>query len=165
MGDSEPQEQLYRQLFDNAHDAILVFTPDTEVVLRGEDTKVPELPTIPAANFDAITASIARFVAKLEEVATQHVEQAAVDRNTMVAISGMGDVVLEFGTKGPDAGNVPNELSSEQASAVKLAEIFYRSAHETATKLAADDPQNVQAQLDVAISYDRLGDVQQGGRR
>ncbi|MBT7950760.1 MAG: MCE family protein [Gammaproteobacteria bacterium] len=40
--------------------------PDTEVLLSGTDTRVPELPTIPASNFDAITASVERFVAKLD---------------------------------------------------------------------------------------------------
>jgi len=42
--------------------------PDTSIVLHGEDTEVPEIPTIAAANFDAITAAIERFVARLDEV-------------------------------------------------------------------------------------------------
>ncbi len=42
--------------------------PDTAIVLSGEETKVPELPTIPAANFDAITASIEKFVVKLDKI-------------------------------------------------------------------------------------------------
>ena len=47
--------------------------PDTEVVLSGDETSVPELPTIAAANFDAITASVERFVAKLDEVAIEEI--------------------------------------------------------------------------------------------
>ncbi len=47
--------------------------PDTPVVLSGGDTRVPELPTIAAANFDAITASIERFVAKLDELEIEEI--------------------------------------------------------------------------------------------
>ena len=47
--------------------------PGTEVLLSGTDTKVPELPTIPASNFDAITASIERFVAKLDELEIEEI--------------------------------------------------------------------------------------------
>lgn len=47
--------------------------PHTEIELSGEQTPVPELPTIAAANFDAITASIERFVAKLDEVAIEEI--------------------------------------------------------------------------------------------
>jgi len=47
--------------------------PDTMILLSGSETKVPELPTIPAANFDAITASIERFVAKLDEVQVEEI--------------------------------------------------------------------------------------------
>jgi paraquat-inducible protein B len=56
--------QLYIEL--NMH-------PGTEVSLSGTDTRVPELPTIPAANFDAITASIERFVAKLDELEIEQI--------------------------------------------------------------------------------------------
>jgi len=42
--------------------------PETEIMLSGVETVVPELPTIAASNFDAITASIERFVAKLDSV-------------------------------------------------------------------------------------------------
>ena len=47
--------------------------PGTEVILSGTETKVPELPTIPASNFDAITASIERFVAKLDELEIEQI--------------------------------------------------------------------------------------------
>lgn len=47
--------------------------PDTPIELSGEETKVPELPTIAAANFDAITASIERFVAKLDNLEIEEI--------------------------------------------------------------------------------------------
>ncbi|MFT7457421.1 MAG: paraquat-inducible protein B [Planctomycetota bacterium] len=47
--------------------------PETEIVLSGEETIVPELPTIAASNFDAITASIERFVAKLDAVEIEEI--------------------------------------------------------------------------------------------
>jgi paraquat-inducible protein B len=46
---------------------------ETEIVLSGQETIVPELPTIPASNFDAITASIERFVAKLDAVEIEEI--------------------------------------------------------------------------------------------
>lgn len=90
-------------------------------------------------------------LAKLEEVATEYVGQATVDRQTMMAIAGMGDAVLEFGA---------DEIVAEQASAVKLTETFYRRAHEIATKLAEDDPQNREAQRDLALMEQKLGYMQ-----
>ena len=42
--------------------------PDSDIVLAGGDTIVPELPTVAASNFDAITAAVERFVQKLDEV-------------------------------------------------------------------------------------------------
>jgi paraquat-inducible protein B len=47
--------------------------PDTPIVLKEVDSKVPELPTIAAANFDAITASVERFVAKLDELEIEEI--------------------------------------------------------------------------------------------
>ncbi len=62
--------------------------PDTAVVLSGEESNVPELPTIAAANFDAITASIERFVAKLDEV---EIEEISIE--LLSALKGANRVV------------------------------------------------------------------------
>ena len=36
--------------------------PESDIILAGGDTIVPELPTVAASNFDAITAAVERFV-------------------------------------------------------------------------------------------------------
>ena len=111
-------------------------------------------------------------LAKLEEVATEYVEQATVDRNTMVALSDMGDVILQFGVGEErdslpvDASTPAPELSADQHTAVTLAASFYTRAHDIATELAAADPSNSQAQRDLSVSYNKLGNVQlQLGKR
>ena len=59
---------------------------------------------------------------KLEEVATEYVEQATVDRSTMVALMDMGDVILQFGVGEErdslpvDASTPALELSADQRS-------------------------------------------------
>lgn len=62
--------------------------PDTEVVMVGGETIVPELPTIAAANFDAITASVERFVAKLDTV---NIEE--ISSELLAALKGANRVV------------------------------------------------------------------------
>ncbi len=47
--------------------------PGTPVVLRDENSKIPELPTIAAANFAAITASLEKFVAKLDTLQIEEI--------------------------------------------------------------------------------------------
>ncbi len=103
---------------------------------------------------------------KLKQVATEYVAQATVDRNTLVALSDMGNVILRFGVGDQESGLISNEaavraeLSVEQQSAVELAAQFYARAHDIAESLVAADPTNTQAQRDLSISYNKLGDVQ-----
>lgn len=100
---------------------------------------------------------------KLQDVSTSLVTQTTVDRNTMLALSELGDVVLQFGGD-PNidtnaAGELPT-LIAEQKSAVELAQTLLTRAHEIAVELANDSPNNEQAQRDLANTLDRLGTVQ-----
>ena len=77
--------------------------PGTEILLSGKETKVPELPTIPAANFDAITASIERFVAKLDTI-----EIEEIGKELLSILKGANQVV--------NSPKVPEIVSDLQAS-------------------------------------------------
>ena len=62
---------------------------------------------------------------KLAEIAKQYVNQATVDRQTLIALTGMGDAILELGAE--EMGSSPTDLaasgqSPNRTSAVKLAE-------------------------------------------
>ena len=98
-------------------------------------------------------------VAQLDQVATRYVEQAVVDRQTMVALIEMGDVVRLFGVE--DASDAEGEdLPVERRSAVQLARKFYGRALEIASGIAANDSSSVEAQEDLSLAYERFGDVQ-----
>ena len=54
---------------------------------------------------------------------------------------------------------------SRQAGRLDAAREFYQQGLDIAKKLAAADPANAQAQRDLSVSYEKLGDVsQQAGR-
>jgi paraquat-inducible protein B len=52
--------------------------PDTPIVLRGLDPKVPELPTIPG-ELEVWTAKLERFAARIEKVPIEDIGQSAAD--------------------------------------------------------------------------------------
>ena len=107
---------------------------------------------------------------KLQSVSTQFLTQAAVDRSTWLALNEMGDVILTFGTDPTvDPSLRRRELTSEFSisteptadlhSAVQLAESYYERAFHIAKSLAEADPNNVQKQLDLSLSFNNLGNV------
>ncbi len=100
---------------------------------------------------------------KLSQLATEFVPPATVDRATLVALSEMGDVVLRFGASEEDIGitseNAVSEVGLSQRD-IELALQFYIRANEIAKRLAAADPNAVEAQRDLSVSYKKLGDTQ-----
>ncbi|MGD9715206.1 MAG: serine/threonine-protein kinase, partial [Thermomicrobiales bacterium] len=108
---------------------------------------------------------LATSLEKLEQVAAEYVRQATIDRNTLVALMEMGDVILKFGVgeqpddAAPAVSHELPELSAEQQGAVSLAQEFYTRANDIAQALAAADPSNNQAQWAMSLSYNNLGDV------
>jgi serine/threonine protein kinase/tetratricopeptide (TPR) repeat protein len=102
---------------------------------------------------------------KLQEVSTEYIAQATVDRNTAVALMDMGDVILTFGVGeksdeiSPTASAETTEATANQRSAVTLAQTFYVRAHDIAADLAAADPNSAEAQQDLSLSYSKLGGV------
>lgn len=99
---------------------------------------------------------------KLGEVSTSLVNQTTVDRNTMVALLELGDVVIQFGTNDEDeieTQELAEALSSEQQSALTLALTLYSRGFEIAEELSKNSPEDVQAQQDLASAYDRMGTV------
>jgi serine/threonine protein kinase/tetratricopeptide (TPR) repeat protein len=110
---------------------------------------------------------LATSLEKLEEVATEYVEQTAVDRNAMQALMAMGEVILQVGI-GEEADALMHStavhshegLTGEFEAAALLAEQFFMRAHDIARDLVANNPGNVQGQLDLSRSYSQLGIVQ-----
>jgi serine/threonine protein kinase/class 3 adenylate cyclase/Flp pilus assembly protein TadD len=104
-------------------------------------------------------------IARLQEVSDQFASRAAIDRNTSVALHDLGDVFLRVGaatTARSDAGRgVGGEGSVPPAGEGPLAAArrLYERAFQIDQQLAAEDPTDVQAQRDLSVSYERLGDV------
>jgi len=55
----------------------LEFRPDTRIVLRGSDQRVPELPTIPT-DLEVWTAKLERFAEKIDKIPLDQITQTAV---------------------------------------------------------------------------------------
>ncbi|MBC7820525.1 MAG: serine/threonine protein kinase, partial [Planctomycetaceae bacterium] len=118
---------------------------------------------------------LASVLPQLDKVSTQFAAQSVIDRNTMVALNEMAGTILQLGNTGStDSPHVSNGeaesgsprpstlgrgIGSEGQSAVLTAERLYRRAYEIAQQLAADNPNDLEAQRDLSLSFKNLGDV------
>jgi tetratricopeptide (TPR) repeat protein len=119
------------------------------------------LENVPAAS-EVRRRLLTTALGRLEKLSGAFVEKASVDRHTAVSLAEMGDLVLQFGeaarpstpdvSSGPDAGTSPG--------AVEVARRLQERANAIFQALAKADPNNAQAQRDLSISYNKLGDVQ-----
>ncbi len=102
---------------------------------------------------------------KLDQVATEYVEQAAVDQHTLAALIDMGDVILQFGVGDDDEWLslhkpvADTTLTAEQRSAVDLAQMFYARANKIGERLVEADSDSLQTQLDLAYTFEKQGDI------
>jgi serine/threonine protein kinase/predicted negative regulator of RcsB-dependent stress response len=107
---------------------------------------------------------------KLDKVSTEFAAKSAVDRNTLVALIDVADTILQLGEVGrvfnvpsSSAPGVANDGHVENTphvkSAVLTAERLYRRAHDIAQMLAAANPNDAEEQRNLAISFERLGNV------
>jgi paraquat-inducible protein B len=112
--------------------------PGTEILLSGKETKVPELPTIPAANFDAITASIERFVAKLDSI-----EIEEIGSELLSILKGANQVV--------NSPKVPEIVSDLQASLQSFRNIM-RKVDESNLKEAINAGHTALERLDETLT-------------
>lgn len=106
---------------------------------------------------------LATSVDRLSDVATPFVDQALIDRNTMVALHEMGDLLLELGINDESAEFVSDRaqpITSERNSAIKLSELLHRKGYEIASQLLRVDPDNLEAQFDWSLSCEKLGETQ-----
>ena len=83
---------------------------------------------------------------RFQEVSDQFASQPTVDRNTHSALIDLGDVLLRIGS----------DDAQEPLAAVRKA---YQQAFDIAQKRTTANSLNAQTQRDLALSYDRLGDV------
>ncbi len=107
---------------------------------------------------------------QLDKVSTQFAKKSAIDRNTMFALSELAGTILQLGDVG-HISNVPGLPNSAVAtdghlenvpdahSAVLTAERLYLRAHEIGKQLAAAASNDTEAQRDLSVSFERLGDV------
>lgn len=101
-------------------------------------------------------------LSKLDDVATQYVEQSTVDRQTMSALSQMAQMVLDFGgIQFEDSRTqvTPDDTSPDVSSSVTLAMKFHQRAREIAEQLAAEDPEDPQSQRSLVVMYNKLGNM------
>lgn len=102
---------------------------------------------------------LATSIAQLEDVSRKYIERAVVDRQTMIALTEMGSIVLEFGVDDVAAMDASSG-NPGAASAVELAELLFLGALDIAEALRAKSPTNVRAQRDLSVANEKLGDVQ-----
>ncbi len=98
---------------------------------------------------------------RLERLSGEFVKKTAVDRNTAVALTKMGDLVLQFGEASSDRNakqpSVPNDPRGSGAAQAALR--LHARALAIREALAKADPNNAQAKRDLSVSYNKLGDV------
>ncbi len=106
-------------------------------------------------------------LARLQEVSDHFATRAAIDRSSHVALIDLGDVLLRIGAASPRSGTHGNQPSGEVGKgpavgtdgSLAAARKVYQQAFEIAQKLVAADPSDKEAQRDMSISYNSLGDV------
>ena len=105
---------------------------------------------------------LTRSLDALEELPGQYVAQGSVDRNVMLALTEMGEVILQLGDDTDSATSPPSEraeLESEEQAAVALARALFSRARDIAEQLAQEDRTDAQAQTDLSVAYNKLGNV------
>jgi len=91
-------------------------------------------------------------LARLQEVSDQFASRSAIDRNTQIALIDLGDVFLRIGAGTSGGADADGPLTAARK--------VYQQAFDIAQRLAAADPSDAQAQRDLSISYEKLGNVQ-----
>jgi serine/threonine protein kinase/tetratricopeptide (TPR) repeat protein len=103
-------------------------------------------------------------LARLEQISDQYAARSAIDRNTKVALDELGDLFLRIGSDpnspSPRSRGEGRSEGDSAAGPLTAARKVYAQAMDIAKRLAAADPLSAQAQFDLSISYERLGDVQ-----
>lgn len=96
---------------------------------------------------------------RLEMIATRFVGQASVDRDTMLALQQMGQVVLRFGAT--ENGDDSAADKAIQSSTVRVAEQLLRRAHQISLALVEAKQDDSIAQRELAVSHDWIGEVEE----
>jgi serine/threonine protein kinase/Flp pilus assembly protein TadD len=94
-------------------------------------------------------------LAGLSRIADNFAAAGRADRQTSVILSEMGDTVLRVGLSDSDF----DFDGVEGGTAVEFARSLYQRFFEIAERLAQADPTDAQAQRDLSVSYNKLGDV------
>ena len=110
-----------------------------------------KLRNVPGAG-DLQRSLLKTALARLQDVSDQFASRDAIDRNTAVALTDLGDTFLRIGTGTPSGADADGPLTAARK--------VYQQAFDIAQKLAAADPSSAQALRDLSIAYNKLGNVQ-----
>ncbi|MFO0976822.1 MAG: tetratricopeptide repeat protein [Planctomycetaceae bacterium] len=101
---------------------------------------------------------LATSMEKLNSVSTQFLNQANVDRSTMLALIEMGELLMQFGTESQSPA--PAKADDAQGpSAIRLAESCFRRALMIAETLSAQAQTSASAQADLSLALQNVGHV------
>ena len=119
------------------------------------------------ANFaDAESARerlIANALSKLKSVADRLAARATSDRKTLRTLIDLGDTILRLGKRIPSTSNLTSASSNSRpemfTSTAENAQFRYQQAIDIAIRLLDRDPNDAQAQSDLADAYEKIGDA------
>jgi paraquat-inducible protein B len=87
--------------------------PETEIVMSGDEMQFPELPTIEASNFNAITASIQDFVSRMENIQIEEIGEVLLN-------------TLQGADRLINSNEIENAMQDLETSLDSLSSILYK---------------------------------------
>ncbi|HAA70659.1 MAG TPA: hypothetical protein DCE55_16090, partial [Planctomycetaceae bacterium] len=96
----------------------------------------------------------------LEQIATDFTDQTAADRHAASTMRDLANVILQVGVgAGSQVGSGAPPSGSEFPTAIERAQSLYQRSFEIAQRLAQENPTDITAQHELAISLWTLGSV------
>lgn len=104
---------------------------------------------------------------RLEQISEQFVARSTLDRDTAVALIDLGDLFLKIGNNSPMSGPPDNNTSGKTTveGTVAGAKKLYSQALKINQAISAANPNDVRAQRDLSVAYNKIGyTLQQSGQ-
>ncbi len=128
------------------------------VVISDIDKSLAKLP----ASSSVRRRLLDTVLAHLEKLSGAFVDRSMADRQIAIALGASADVILQYGDSphGRDSGAVAGLTSPRKEGAALTAMKLYSRATKILESLTRDDPSNVLARRDLALSYNDLAGEQ-----
>ena len=131
-----------------------------ETVIFDIQTK---LRNIPGAG-DLQHALLQTAMERLQQFSDRFAARSMIDHNTTAALMELGDLFLRIGSlsprpDNPGSGAVGAGAAAEADTPMIAARKVYQQAFDIAHKFAAAEPNNDEAQRDLSLAYDKLGNL------